>query len=545
MALSTETMSKILIVTEGDVTVEMGVVDEIGQTTIPAAMLQHLPMILDEGIVCVAPDMNGRFLKLMSNARFVEMSRRVAALPRHPAADIFRRFVVANTERIEVTPRGDLTIPRILREGGGLKAGGGTVVWRAREDVVELWSLECFPTEDQPPSLEQELAAHSMIQHPQATLPSFVAGEVRTQVGPFALWSPASIGTLHRWWGVRRADPTVVLSVITFGADGEDYESGNEDLGDGASSGADDVIAEYDIASNVWRAARRAHLGLSLQDLMARNTSGVLPFDFLVAIARALTRGTRALRPVAGPADINIGIDGVITVDGLDELGLTRFQWWRGPTLEDAEACHALLSEVLSTIPDVDITALLHAVRATQTNSPAAEHGFVAGIVGGLAPDIVEREHNRVDELSLLNADSWHTWSTVYEAHLPPAVAAPPTSTTSAVSVLDERTIDQLRTFERDRLGEISDHFSLETTRLVDELEDAWREQRSSDTEHAARALRTLARETGTLHVWDVAVDIQQRSGSPYDTTTIEQLRAAIATASNALCVALRIAVRP
>ena len=545
MALSTETMSKILIVTEGDVTVEMGVVDEIGQTTIPAAMLQHLPMILDEGIVCVAPDMYGRFLKLMSNARFVEMTSRVAALPRHPAADVFRRFVVANAERIEVTPRGDLTIPRILREVGGLKPGGGTVVWRVREDVLELWSLECFPTEDQPPSLEQELAAHSMIQHPQAQLPSFVAGEVRTQVGPFALWSPTSIGTFHRWWGVRRADPTAVLSVITFGADGEDDEFGNDELGDGASSDADEVIAEYDSASDVWRAARGTHLGLSLQDLMARNTSGVLPFELLVAIARALTRGTRALRPVAGLADINIGIDGVITVDGLDDFRLTRFQWWRGPTLADAEACHALLSEVLATIPDVDIDALLHAVHDTQADNPAIEHRFVAGIVGGLAPDIVEREHNRVDELSVLNSDSWLTWSTVHEARLPRAVAAPPSSKTSAVSVLDERTIDQLRTFERDRLGEISDHFGHEATRLFNELEHAWREQRSSDAEHAARALRTLARETGTLHVWDVAVDIQQRSGGPYNSTTIEQLRAAIATASNALCAALGIAVRP
>ena len=347
----------------------------------------------------------------------------------------------------------------------------------------------------------------------------------RCFVGPFAVWSPTPLGAGHRWAGVRRGDPQTHVVVVTAPAGSDVCDLFADDGTDGA-----DWFEEVGREADVRWAARRAHPGLPLSALLARDPRGTPPPEFLVAVVRALTRGGRAARAVDGADDVNVGVDGVVTIDGLDDQRDAALSIWRAPTLDDRRASLALSSRILCDVGGVSLADLLERTHATEAGRLDVEQRFAAGIVAGLAPDVVERERERADERALLGERAWRSWSTL--------------EGTRRVfgDVLDDDAIDRLRASaaELSPSGlESLDGVLLLFSRLaidrVSTIEDAWRSQRPRKVTRATQVLVEAATMLGVAQVGRLARDVERRATGPFDAALVERLRAAVSTALAAL----------
>jgi hypothetical protein len=245
-------------------------------------------------------------------------------------------------------------------------------------------------------------------------LPEFVRADERACVGPFALYAPRDIPVdLTLWSGVVRADPTVRVSVLTTS------------IGDILSLWRDEdarhaLLYEHRPYGTPSWLARRAHPGVTLDQLLRQESGRRPPLVLGIAVADALFgRGHRVCRARA-PADVIVGFDGTVTVDGLDGDG------WQAPgpppssyedTVRGGLVAAALTGKVdfAACVEDVAegrvlLDRVLDAVLLRSDVDLARDRAQLAAVVCGLFPDVVAADAAASEELSLLGTSTWAGW---------------------------------------------------------------------------------------------------------------------------------------
>ncbi len=268
-------------------------------------------------------------------------------------------------------------------------------------DHAPLGTLKAMP-QGAAPACEESIAL----------LPEFVLADDRALVGPFALYAPRPLPwSVTRWSGVLRGDPTVRVVVLTASCSAELslWRNGRpEELW---------LHGQTDADGPAWL-ARRAHPGVRLDELLRREAGRRPPPVLGLAVAHALSGRVSGRCVARSPADVIVGVDGVVTADGLDGDGVARPQL---PTGDEATARAAVLLAALTgdaaCVGAVDahrplLERIVDIVRGRDAHTLAEDRAQLAAVVRGVCPDVAAVAETQAELLGLLGARAFEAWPT-------------------------------------------------------------------------------------------------------------------------------------